>query len=161
MHKFCFRHPVKFDHMHSRNLILLTIFRLLFLRIFCLIFSILVFPCLAFGLFFFFVASFNFLESKAVFTDLSFFTVITAGLTKQFSVISFALSRFPFFINGLIPSSTWSCKCIGIGLPICCINFASSFRFIFTERFSIRYYCRIGLRIRFLASGFCGRFCPV
>ena len=42
--------------------------------------------------FLFIVISFIFLESRSIFIDLSFFTVITAGLTKQSSVIYVALS---------------------------------------------------------------------
>ena len=48
------------------------------------------------------VASFKFLESSAIFTDLSFFTMMTAGLAKQSSVISVALSKYPFLLVFLI-----------------------------------------------------------
>ena len=45
------------------------------------------------------VALFSFLESDAIFIDFYFFTVISAGLTKQSSVTSVARSSYPFFIN--------------------------------------------------------------
>ena len=47
----------------------------------------------------FFCCSFSFLRSNVIFTDLSFFTVMTAGLTKQSSDISVAFSRYPWSIN--------------------------------------------------------------
>ena len=43
--------------------------------------------------------SFNFRESKAIFTDLSFFTVITTGDTKQSSSTCFTLSKCPDFVS--------------------------------------------------------------
>ena len=43
--------------------------------------------------------SFSFRESSAIFTDLSFLIVITAGETKQFSVVLSAFSKCPFSIN--------------------------------------------------------------
>ena len=45
------------------------------------------------------VISFSFLEYRAIFTHLSFFTVRTAGLTKQFSSMLFAFSMWPCFIS--------------------------------------------------------------
>ena len=80
------------------------------------------------------VTSLSFHESSAILIDLSFFTVITAGLTKQSMVISVALSRFPFFINRFSPFVTCACRCIGIGRPFCCSICAPSFRYNFTER---------------------------
>ena len=80
----------------------------------------------------FIVASFSFFESNALFIDLCFFTVITAGLTKQSSVISVALSRYLFFINLFISSAISFCRWIGIGLSFCCIIFAISFKLILT-----------------------------
>ena len=47
----------------------------------------------------FIATSFIIRESGAILTLLSFFTVNTAGLTKQSSVISVALSRYPISIN--------------------------------------------------------------
>ena len=52
--------------------------------------------------FFFIQDSISFLESRAILTDLSFFMVITAGETKQFSVVSFAFSRCLFQLPSLI-----------------------------------------------------------
>ena len=45
------------------------------------------------------VVSFNFCESRAIFTDLSFLIVMTAGLTKQFSSMFFAFSMWPCFFS--------------------------------------------------------------
>ena len=80
------------------------------------------------------VISFTFMESSAIFIDLSFFTVITAGLTKQFLVISVAFSTYPCFIKNFSSCATWSCRCIAIGRPFCCIICAPVFIFILTER---------------------------
>ena len=43
--------------------------------------------------------SFSFRESSAIFTDLSFVTVITTGDTKQYSSTLFTFSRCPAFIS--------------------------------------------------------------
>ena len=44
------------------------------------------------------VISLSFRESNAIFTDLSFFSVITAGLTKQISSMLLAFSIWPCFM---------------------------------------------------------------
>ena len=99
------------------------------------------------------VASFNFLESKSYFIVLSFFTVMTAGLTQQSSEITVSLSKKPFLISRLIPSGTWSSWCICIGVPFCCIIFASC-RCILTDRFLFRCCCKTNLRFRSSVLGF-------
>ena len=45
------------------------------------------------------VISLSFRESNAIFTDLFFFTVITAGLMKQFSSMLFAFLICPCFMS--------------------------------------------------------------
>ena len=77
--------------------------------------------------------SFSFRESKAIFTDLSFFTVITAGLTKQFSLMFVTFSMCPFFFSFSISLPTAGCRCIGIGRHFCCIHLASGFSSISTS----------------------------
>ena len=78
------------------------------------------------------VTSFNFPESNAILIDLSFFTVITAGLTKQSSVISVDRSRYPLSINRFNSFATCSCRCIS--RPFCC-TICAPFRLIFTDRY--------------------------
>ena len=75
--------------------------------------------------------SFNFRESNAIFTVLSFFTVITAGEIKVFSGTSSSFSMCPDFINFLISFSTASCRWSGIGRAFCCTGFMSGFRLYF------------------------------
>ena len=58
------------------------------------------------------VASFNFLESIAILIDLSFFTVSTAGLTKQSSLISVARSKNIRFLS--ISSFLWLLDLVGV-----------------------------------------------
>ena len=60
--------------------------------------------------------SFSFRESNAIFTDLSFFPVITTGDTKQSSSTLFTFSKCPSFINFSNSRPTSSCRCSGIGL---------------------------------------------
>ena len=60
----------------------------LFFQMFFVIFEISVPPCGALVFIPFSATSLCFLKSRAVFTDLSFFRVITAGLTKQSLVFS-------------------------------------------------------------------------
>ena len=74
--------------------------------------------------------SFSFLESSAIFTDLSFSIVITAGETKQFSVVLSAFSRCPFSINFFNSFFTMFWKCMGTGLPFCWIGFVSFFNWM-------------------------------
>ena len=68
---------------------------------------------------FLWMASFNFLESKAILTDLSFFTVITTGLinssSEHFSNFIICLSS----INFLSLFSTFSRRCKGTRRPLC------------------------------------------
>ena len=73
----------------------------------------------------FIVISLKCRESSAILIDLSFFTVIIAGLTKQTSVILIALSKYQFCISRFITLATCSCKYIGIGRLFCCITCAS------------------------------------
>ena len=65
------------------------------------------------------MASFNFLESSAILTDLSFLTVITTGLmnssSEHFSSLMICLSS----INFLSSFSTFSRRCSGTRLPLC------------------------------------------
>ena len=63
--------------------------------------------------------SFNFRESSAIFTDLSLFTVITIGDTKQSSSTSLFFSRCPDFINFSNSLPTSSCRCSGTGRAFC------------------------------------------
>ena len=64
---------------------------------------------LGIGAFLFIVTSFDFLESRAIFTDLSFSTVFTAGPKKLSSVIAVAaLSKYLCFINPFCSGATWS-----------------------------------------------------
>ena len=63
--------------------------------------------------------SFSFQESNAIFTDLTFFTVITTGDTKQSSSTLFTFSRCPAFISFSNSRPTSSCRCSGIGLAFC------------------------------------------
>ena len=72
-------------------------------------------------------ASFSILESSAVFTDLSFFMVITAGEMKQFSVVLSAFSRYPNSIKFSSSCLTVSRKCFSTGRLFCCIGFVSFF----------------------------------
>ena len=60
--------------------------------------------------------SFIFLETNAIFTDLSFFTMISTGETKQSSSTCFTFFRFPVFISFSNSLPTSSCRCNGIGL---------------------------------------------
>ena len=60
--------------------------------------------------------SFNFRESSAFSTALSFFTVITTGDTKQFSSTLYTFSKCPTFIIFSSSRPTSSCRCSGIGL---------------------------------------------
>ena len=80
------------------------------------------------------VTLFSFRESSAILIEMSSFTVITAELTKQSSVISVALSRYPFSIIRFSSFAICSCKCIDIDHPFCCIICAPSFRLIFTDK---------------------------
>ena len=61
--------------------------------------------------------SFGFLESSAVFTYLSFFTVFTAGLTKQFSFMFCALSTFSDFLSLFNSFSASGCSSVILFLP--------------------------------------------
>ena len=59
---------------------------------------------------------FNFLESNASFTDLSFFTVNITGATERFSSAFCISSNFPDWISLFISFSTKLCKWYGIVL---------------------------------------------
>ena len=78
--------------------------------------------CFAFGICFCVSLYLIFLESSAIFTDLSFFTVITTGLTKRssgyFSSFEICLSC----INLSSSISTFSSKWSGTRRPFCCIG---------------------------------------
>ena len=80
------------------------------------------------------VLSFNILASIAIFTELSFLTVMTVGDINCACWISFALLRWPEFINLFISLFTADCKCIGIRRPFCCTGLWSSFSSILTCR---------------------------
>ena len=71
---------------------------------------------------FLWIASFNSLESSAIFTLLSFFTVITTGLMKHssehFSRRFICLSSIKFSSS----FSTRSNRCSGTLLPLCCVG---------------------------------------
>ena len=98
MHRSLALFGVLIGHMRSRGQILRSQFRRLVRPLFSWKFSILtsIFGICAFLLL---VISFNFLESRAIFTDLSFFIVITAGLTKQFSIEVFKFFNVPLFFQ--------------------------------------------------------------
>ena len=74
--------------------------------------------CFAFSIFLW-MASFHFLESRAILTDLSFLTVITTGLmnssSEHFSNFMICLSSISFWSS----FSTFSRKCRGNRLPLC------------------------------------------
>ena len=78
------------------------------------------------------VISLSFRECRASFTALSFSTVIvnTACLTKQFLSMSAVFSMCPVLFSFSISLPTAGCRCIGIGLPFCCIIFPSGFSWI-------------------------------
>ena len=65
------------------------------------------------------MASFSLLESNAILTDLSFFTVITTGLmnssSEHFSSFIICLSSITF----LSSFSTFSRRCRGTRRPLC------------------------------------------
>ena len=100
-------------------------------------------------------ASFNFLELSAIFTDLSFFMVMTAGEMKQFSVVLSAFSKCPFSINFSSSFLTVFWKCIGTGRPFCWIGFVSFFNgmsmvrslivwlFLNRSSYSFMIFCRL------------------
>ena len=116
--------------MRSPNRVLRSKFRLPVRLQFFLIFLKLIPQCWAF----FTVISFNFRSRvQCDFYRFIFFNgLITAGLTKQFSSMSFAFSTWPWLFSFSIFFSTDCCKWIGIGLPFCCISFAFSFSWIST-----------------------------
>ena len=62
------------------------------------------------------------------FTELTFMTVITAGLTNRFSSMSVGqwLVSLGFFSFSTF-SPTAGCKCMSIVLPLCCMSLASCF----------------------------------
>ena len=60
--------------------------------------------------------SFNTLESNAISTDLSLFTVITSGETKQSSSTLLIFSKCPDFISLSSSRPTSFCRCSGTGL---------------------------------------------
>ena len=63
--------------------------------------------------------SFSFREFSAIFTDLSFFTVITTGDTKQSSSTSFIFSKCPALISFSSSLPTSTCRCNGTGRAFC------------------------------------------
>ena len=74
-------------------------------------------------------ASFNLRESSAFLIDSSVFMVITAGNTKQFSVVLSAFYKCLF--SNCCRTSFW--KWIGTGRPFCCISFVSFFNLMFID----------------------------
>ena len=75
--------------------------------------------------------SFSFRESSAIFTDLSFFTVIITCDTKQSSSTLFTFSRCPAFNSFSSSRPTSSCRCSGIGLAFCYTGYCPGFSCIF------------------------------
>ena len=59
--------------------------------------------------------------SEAIFTLLSFFTVMTTGWINCLSVTSFTFSMWPSSSNISISACTASCNCMGTLLPFCCV----------------------------------------
>ena len=70
----------------------------------------------AFGFFAFLLLAF-FLKSNAIFTELSFCTVVIAGLRKHFSVISVAFSKYPFSVSRLSSSGIGLGGSVGLVCP--------------------------------------------
>ena len=75
--------------------------------------------------------SFSFRESNAVFTDLTLFTVITTGDTKQSSSTSFIFSQCPDLISFSSSLPTSSCRCSGTGQAFCFTGKCPCFNCIF------------------------------
>ena len=75
--------------------------------------------------------SFSFQESNAILTDLSLFTVITAGDTKQSSSTSFIFSKCPDLISFSNSLPTFSCRCSGTGRAFCFTGKCPGFNCIF------------------------------
>ena len=71
---------------------------------------------------FFMQLSLSLRESSAIFTDLSCFTVMTTGETKQSSSIVSNRSRCPDFISRSSSFFTSFCRWYGIGLAFCWIG---------------------------------------
>ena len=96
------------------------------------------FSIFSIGVLRFTVISFSFAKCKVVFTELAFFTVITAGLAKQFSSMCLAFSIIQDILSFLNSFSTAGCRCFGIGLLLRCINLApglSSIPFLCRPRY--------------------------
>ena len=120
--------------MHNRSLNLLPKFNFLLLRKIFSIFLKLVPPCSAFVLFFLCSLRLISLSLMPILLICFFSTVITAGLTKQSSVISVAIlgNRFLSVVSvHLLPGLVDG---IGNGLPFCWIIYAPSFRLISSDR---------------------------
>ena len=67
--------------------------------------------------------SFSFHESNAIFTDVSLFSDITTGDTRQSSSTSFIFSRCPDSISFSKSRPTSSCRCRGTDLAFCFIGY--------------------------------------
>ena len=76
---------------------------------------------------FLFFCNCSFLD-KVKFTDLTFFSVTTAGLTMQCSVISVFQSRYPCLISRFSSCVTCAWRCFVICVPFCCVICAPSFK---------------------------------
>ena len=128
--------------------------------------------CSAIWYLFLCIALFSFFESSAILTDLSFFTVITTGLTNKSSGHFLCLLICLFCISLSNSSSTFSSKCTGTLRPFCwfgvwfCLNIdlvmwffdfpilVHRWGYFFVDPFHyVLFDCNSGYRINFVTWG--------